>query len=256
MVLRFYGYFKEAVVESNLENWRVRKLLIYYFLEDSTIMLNEPKETNSGTPQGLFLKRQAVTTTGEDGTKRLLEPRDFLVGQTVDVHGRHVKVVDADPYTRDFFRTALGVEQPEAEPVPDDNFKASQAPAPAVKDKAMMDFLEHSLGGGKLPSWKQFLDNDRKVLRFFTHCDDQPFTVHYYLADDTVEVRENHFQNDGKDQFPMLLKRSKVPKRFAVSQPGQEDLEADFVTEADFYPGQPIIAFSRTFNVIGVDEFT
>lgn len=99
VVLRLYGYFKEAVVESNLENWRVRKLLIYYFLEDSTIMLNEPKETNSGTPQGLFLKRQAVTQRGPDGTQRLLQPQDFIVGQTVEIHGRHVKVVDADPYT-------------------------------------------------------------------------------------------------------------------------------------------------------------
>ena len=167
-----------------------------------------------------------------------------------------VKVVDADTYTRDFFRSALDTELAEAEAVPDDNFKASQQPVPSVKDKAMMDFLEHSLGGGKLPSWKQFLDNDRKVLRFFSHCDEQPYTVHYYLADDTVEVRENHFQNNGKDTFPMLLKRSRVPKHFGVSQPGQEDPEADFVTEADFYPGQPIVAFSRVFHVTGVDEYT
>ena len=87
VVLRFFGFFKEAVVESNLENWRVRKLLIYYFLEDSTIMLNEPKQSNSGTPQGLFLKRQAVTTRGPDGTQRLLQPPDFQVGQTVSIHG-------------------------------------------------------------------------------------------------------------------------------------------------------------------------
>ena len=262
VVLRFFGFFKEAVVESNLENWRVRKLLIYYFLEDSTLMLNEPKETNSGTPQGLFLKRQAVTVAGPDGTQRLLQPMDFQVGSTVDVHGRTIKVVDADSYTRDFFQSALGVQLAEAEAVPDDNFKAAQQPVPSVKDKAMMDFLEHSLGGGKLPSWKQFLDNDRKVLRFFTLCEDShsqsstEYTLHYYLADDTVEVRENHFQNNGKDTYPLLLKRSRVPKHFAVSQPGQEDPEADFVTEADFYPGQPIVAFSRVFHITGVDAYT
>jgi hypothetical protein len=32
--------------------------------------------------------------------------------------------------------------------------------------------MEKSLGGGKVMSQKQFLDNDRKVLRFFTMCDD------------------------------------------------------------------------------------
>lgn len=119
-----------------------------------------------------------------------------------------------------------------------------------------MDFLEHSLGGGKVASQKQFLDNDRKVLRFNTISDDCPYIVHYYLADDTLEVRELHFANNGKDQFPLLLKRSKVPKRFSVDQPGQNDSEQDYLTEADLYPGEPIVAFSRTFHVVGVDEFT
>jgi hypothetical protein len=56
-VLRFYGFFKEAVVESRIENFRIRKLIIYYFLEDRSIMITEPKMVNSGTLQGAFLKR-------------------------------------------------------------------------------------------------------------------------------------------------------------------------------------------------------
>jgi len=59
-VLRFQGYFKESVVESRLENYRMRKVTIFYFLEDKSIMITEPKQTNSGTPQGAFLKRQMV----------------------------------------------------------------------------------------------------------------------------------------------------------------------------------------------------
>lgn len=51
------GFFKESVVESRLENFRIRKLIIYYYLEDNTIMISEPREMNSGTPQGVFLKR-------------------------------------------------------------------------------------------------------------------------------------------------------------------------------------------------------
>lgn len=56
-VLRFYGYFKESVVESRLENMRIHNVLIYYFLEDKSIMIIEPKQENSGIPQGAFLKR-------------------------------------------------------------------------------------------------------------------------------------------------------------------------------------------------------
>jgi len=49
-VLRFFGYFKESVVESRLENYRIRKLIVCYHLEDHSIMINEPKQVNSGTP--------------------------------------------------------------------------------------------------------------------------------------------------------------------------------------------------------------
>jgi hypothetical protein len=84
----------------------------------------------------------------------------------------------------------------------------------------MKDYMEAAMGGGKVKSQKQFLDHDRKVLRFFSKFDDLPYVVHYYLADDTVEIREVHFANNGRDQFPMLLKRQKLPREFGVNQPG------------------------------------
>lgn len=49
-MLRFYGFFKESVVESRLENMRIHRVMIYYFLEDKSIMIIEPKEVNSGMP--------------------------------------------------------------------------------------------------------------------------------------------------------------------------------------------------------------
>ena len=73
----------------------------------------------------------------------------------------------------------------------------------------MKEFLEKALGGGRVVSQKQFLDNDRKVLRFFCHASDDgiPFVIHYYLADDTIEIREVHHPNDGRDPFALLLRR-------------------------------------------------
>jgi len=59
-VLRFYAYFQEHVVESRLENYRIRKVAIYYYLSDDTIFVTEPKIENSGIPQGVFLKRQKI----------------------------------------------------------------------------------------------------------------------------------------------------------------------------------------------------
>lgn len=100
-VLRFYGYFKESVVESRLENYRIRKLIIYYYLEDRSIQIIEPKVVNAGAPQGAFLKRQMVLK--QDGSQMPFEPTDFNVGLDIGICGRSIRIYDADEYTRSFF---------------------------------------------------------------------------------------------------------------------------------------------------------
>ena len=35
--------------------------------------------------------------------------------------------------------------------------------------------------------------------------------LQYYLVDDTLEIRECHNANDGRDPFPILITRHKVP---------------------------------------------
>lgn len=55
-VLKFFAYTKESVVESRLENYRIRKVHIFYYLVDKSIMIVEPKQVDSGVPQGAFFK--------------------------------------------------------------------------------------------------------------------------------------------------------------------------------------------------------
>ena len=38
-------------MESNIENHRVRKVAVFYYLEDGTMHVAEPKQDNSGIPQ-------------------------------------------------------------------------------------------------------------------------------------------------------------------------------------------------------------
>ena len=113
----------------------------------------------------------------------------------------------------------------------------------------MKEFLEKSLGGGKVASQKQFLDNDRKVLRFFTVADQLPYIVHYYLADDTIEIREVHHANDGRDSFALLLRRQRLPDRFDVNQPGQNFIGDNYLTCDEIQPGGEINAFGRIFRI-------
>ena len=50
-VLRFYAYFTETVPESPLETERVRRMTIYFYLEDDSIHIAEQSSVNSGMPQ-------------------------------------------------------------------------------------------------------------------------------------------------------------------------------------------------------------
>ena len=120
----------------------------------------------------------------------------------------------------------------------------------------MKQFLEKSLGGGKVASQKQFLDHDRQVLRFFTVCDDLPYVVHYYLADDTVEIREVHHPNDGRDAFALLLRRQKLPDRFDVNQPGQAFIGDNYLTADEITPQSNINAYGKIYVITGVDQHT
>ncbi len=67
---------------------------------------------------------------------------------------------------------------------------------------------------------KQYVEMDRKVLRFYAIWDDRSqmfgeqreFILQYYLVNDTMEIREVHKANDGRDPFPILITRHKIPK--------------------------------------------
>lgn len=117
-VLRLYAYFKEAVVESATEAERVRKCTIQFFLVDGTIMVIEHKEENSGIPQGTFIKRHRIPGgTGADGS---YDFNDLMIGNEVTFYGRTMRIVDCDPFTREFFEAnGLELGPPEAYPTDD-----------------------------------------------------------------------------------------------------------------------------------------
>jgi hypothetical protein len=250
-VLRFFGYFKESVVESNVEYARIRRLILCYYLVDDTVDIAEEKEVNSGIWQGPFLKRTKIKM--DDGN--FMNWRDLLVGKDIYVYGKVVTLVDCDQYTKEFF-TKQGITQPGPGEYPKDTFHNSVLKKfVPKKDNQMKDYLEHKLGGGKVPSQKQFLENDRKVLKFFAKFETLKYIIHYYLSDDTVEIREVHYHNSGVYPFPLFLKRNKLPKRFAILQPG-DVFETDHYKDSDIEPFMTLWVFNRPFIILGCDGFT
>ncbi|XP_075717005.1 EF-hand domain-containing protein 1 isoform X2 [Rhinoderma darwinii] len=119
---------------------------------------------------------------------------------------------------------------------------------------------------------KQFLTMDRKVLRFFSLWDDsgsmfgetRPVIIHYYLMDDTVEVREVHERNDGRDPFPVLMKRQRLPKSVkdlrdtfpkCVLEISDKEV-TEWYSPRDFTVGTHITILGRKFFLYDCDAYT
>lgn len=116
-----------------------------------------------------------------------------------------------------------------------------------------------------------YLRHDRKVLRFFCAWDNRDslygalerFVLHLYLADQTMEIRETHDRNDGKDPFPLLLKRGRVPKQYHSLLHDDRDRSvepdadpAEYYRAADLRLGGTVSVFGRDLLLLDCDEFT
>ena len=69
-VLRFYGFFQELVHERREEKYRIRRVNVYFYLEDDSIHVSEPKTVNSGIPQGTLDLNRYIDSSSSDSKSR------------------------------------------------------------------------------------------------------------------------------------------------------------------------------------------
>ena len=262
------------MTDNPVEQHRVRKCVIYMYLEDESIYVGEPKQANSGIPQGAYLKRHRIPL---DNAGNFFGPGNIAVGAPVMFYGRSFYVVSCDQFTRDYLTTEKGLNISDDEPFPDDPIDLHRATMkkdtvnfpypPAPRNDALAAYIEaaagapsHLLVADKLD---KFLANDGKVLRFFCVWDDRgalygekrPFVLHYYLADDSVEVLEVAEPNGGRDPFPVFLRRQPLPaQKVEVKLGGVGKL--DYVNHLDLRIGSTINVFGRDFLLHDADMFT
>ncbi|XP_041127668.1 EF-hand domain-containing family member C2-like [Polyodon spathula] len=220
-VLCFDAYFQESVHEKREEQFRIRRCKIYFYLEDDTIQVVEPEIKNSGIPQGTFIRRHRIPLPPPyDDECYTLE--HFNINQEMVFYSRTFTITDCDVFTRNFLRK-LGVRLNSPSATPKD-------PYSTVRNQ-MQESMKPLRPFERLDKLKQFLDHDRHVLRFFCFWDDsdamfgdpRELTLHYFLADDTIEIREVVQANSGRDAAPMFLQRNKLPKHAPAPkhQPGE-----------------------------------
>jgi len=275
-VLRFYAYFQEPVHEDPRENFRVRHCIIYFYLEDGTMMISEPKIENSGIAQGAFVKRHRIPkptrTSQTEGIDSFYTFKDLRVDTSLKIYSRVFRIVDCDEYTRQFYVERLGETLAAGQVSPPDSFslakerETEQMVSPVSKDiKENKEYNELSLGGNrKNAKYQQYLENDRKVLMFNCYWDDPTrygsrsyFTLHYYLMDDTVEILENHARNSGRDAYPVFWRRAVLRKNPHISPaPGMIEPEPEIFTPIDFVVGEDVNVYGRRIRLYDCDTFT
>ncbi|NXI99038.1 EFHC1 protein, partial [Psophia crepitans] len=256
-ILKFDAYFQEEVPLSAEEHYRIRQVAIYYYLEDDSMSVIEPVVQNSGLPQGKLVRRHRVPKNDRGDHYHW---KDLNRGMNITMYGRTYRIVNCDPFTQVFLESQ-GIElNPPEKMVFDPYTELRRTPTREYITPSDFDQL------------KQFLTYDKQVLRFYAMWDDtnsmfgenRPYIIHFYLADDTVEVREVYKQNDGRDPFPILIKRQRLPKTFVDKKKtfpscvleisDQEVLE--WYTAKDFAVGKSTTLLGRTFFIYDCDEFT
>lgn len=267
-VLRFAAYFQEPVHENPKENFRIRHCTLYFYLEDGTIMISEPKIENSGIPQGAFVKRHRI----EKLTGGFFNHRDLNNADTINIYGRAFRIYDCDAFTREFYEGALGITLRDREEPPIDSFVAAQLAENETlrlpKNRDVIEGKEYNelaIGGNrKNAKLQQFLENDRKVLAFKAFWDDPTkygsrmyYTLHYYLADDTVEILENLARNSGRDPYPVFWRRAPLLRNPHVSPaPAMLAPEPQPYTPEDMIVGGTVKVYGREIFLYDCDDFS
>ncbi|KAH6559938.1 hypothetical protein BASA50_009028 [Batrachochytrium salamandrivorans] len=256
-VLRFYAYFQEAVHERREEKYRVRRVNIYFYLEDDSVHVSEPKTPNSGIPQGTLIRRHRIPKATSE-TNQHYTVSDFNVGSQVTFYSKTFKIIGCDMFTREFLKS-IDIVAPENEDYPSDPYETQR--------NEMLGRMKATRPSIPNFSLKKFLENDRRVLRFYCVWDDsnsvfgdvRHMVVHYFLSDDTVEIRESIPANSGRETNTLFLRRCKLPRRphaaHVNGRPGADHPD-DYFGEHDFMIGSVLHLYDRPFVICDCDEFT
>ncbi|KAM4713130.1 EF-hand domain-containing protein 1 [Anableps anableps] len=256
-ILRFDAYFMEEILHSPEEVHRVRPVIIYYYLEDDSMYITEPPVENSGLLQGKRLKRQRLPKN-ECGEHYLW--KDLNLGMDMEVYGVKYHITQCDLFTKKFMESE-GIVLNDPEPMPEDPYSRSR-----MKPNLQIS----NPGPSKSDKFDRFLHMDTMVLRFYAlwvesdamHRDTWPVIIHYYLVDDTVDVREVHEPNNGRDPFPIFICRQRIPKKLkpevfpsCVMEVSKEHVE-EYYSPKDFQLGQTIKLLNHHFILHNCDSFT
>eukprot|EP00949_MAST-11_sp_MAST-11-sp1_P004960 g4960.t1 len=284
-VLRFKCYYKEAVHESPDEIWRFRKCVISWFLEDSTLKIDEIKVDNMGMMGGPFLERGRHYI---DGLKpqRLVALDDILPGKEVSINKRTFRVTACDEWSRTYLQDS-GYDVAPDEPESTDSYtdlRNSRMLRETGRDTSinrgkpmypMKRYVEALLGRHTRAhgAEKRAFEFGNQTLEFLLVWNDKErlyggenvFKLIYFLSDKTIEIRSIIQANSGVDPFPTFVTRQRIPKEWqdkfsvaqvGVMQPTDSTDAGEFYSEEDFDVGVDLNIYGRIMTIVACDSAT
>ncbi|NXX43704.1 EFHC2 protein, partial [Tricholaema leucomelas] len=209
-VLSFDAYFEEEVPDKNQELYRIRHCKIYFYLEDDTIQVIEPQVKNSGITQGPIVRRHRIPLPPPQ-EDQFYNIEHFNINIDIILYARKYKIIDCDQFTKNFLRK-MGIRLNPPGGRPDDPYTKQR--------QKILDSMKPLRPYERFDTLKQFLEHDRHVLRFYCVWNDpesvfddpRELVLHYYLSDDTIDIKEITPANAGWDAVPLFLRRDKLPK--------------------------------------------
>ncbi|XP_063300338.1 EF-hand domain-containing family member C2 [Pelobates fuscus] len=281
-VLSFEAYFEEVVPLSREETRRIRHCKIYFYLEDDTIQVVEPQIKNSGIPQGTIIRRHRIPLPSPNDDQ-FYTVDDFNINMDIVFYSRFFKIVNCDEFTHNFLRK-LGIRLNPPGSIPPDSYSTIR--------RKMKENMKPLRPYERTDTLKQFLEHDREVLRFYCFWDDtlsmfgdcRDLILHYFLADDTIEIIEIIPPNAGRDTVPVFLHRGKLPKdaptemykpgevtsrtvlnvfgpmghggRYILDNLKTGAVHQEFYKDCDLAVGVALNAWGRNIILCDCDEFT
>ena len=256
-VLRFFGYFQESVSDSRKEIPRTRRVVILYWPIDGTFQINEVKQPNSGIPAGTLVKRHLI----QRSDCSIIELGDIRLGGEVEIYGKRIRVADCDEYTRSKIPAdRLG----QREDMPVDKYTIDRYNAdhpndqPHFIDHDFKDFLAAQSGVLKSKIDRgAFLSLGGLELRFKCLWGETHLLLRYFM--DTEEIMVMELGNfEGKDPFPTIFKRGKLPLdwRSLNTEPGGLPRGTPCYGPDNFRLGNVIDLYGRDVRLMKCDEYT
>jgi len=264
-VLKFEGWYENHEIEMLDDvsaSMGKRYCTILYFMEDETIQIVERRDVDQPQTVGsrcTLLRRMKIPR--DKYSEEYMGLDDLDVGDVLDVYGRTYHIYDANSATRHYLLKHFGRElNPtiEADLPPLLGGNKDEVTFFGRKKNDLSSFAAASMGQGMTKKQAGFIQYKNKCLRFTGVWDDTEslygdltiFKVHYFLADDTVEVIVERKPNSGHGGLgTLLLKRDPLPR-------DPEDHTKGDVHWTDFSIGAVVQIYCRPLLIVDADSFT